>query len=78
MGMRVFVGVGVWDGLGVCVAGSVNIPEGMAVGSAKRDVEQPARHRREIVTKENLIACFKTPHLVLEDEMIILGRNALT
>jgi len=76
--MRVFVGVGVCVPVGVCVAGSVNVPEGVTVGSAKRDVEQPARHRREIVTKENLIACFKTPHLVLEDEMIILGRNALT
>ena len=76
MGMRVFVGVGVCVPVGVFAAGSVDVPKGVVVGSVKRDVEQPARQRREIVTKENLIAFFKTPHLALEeDAMIILGRK---
>jgi hypothetical protein len=48
---------------------------GVSVGGAKRDLEQPATHRMQIIMKENLIALFKTRPLAMKVGSIFLEKG---
>ena len=63
MGRRVFVGVGVCVRDGVCVAGRVSVAVAGAPDAANRGVEQPGRHKMQIMMNTNFVTLFKTPRL---------------